>query len=85
MSNTAGAYQKGNDFRGYWNGLINILFPALLARSQVNTGSSVNFLSFLSLQAFQPMWTLDWLQLSKDGAACQEAVVIKVAICSISI
>lgn len=66
MSNTAVAYREGNDLRGYLNGLINIPFPGLIARSQVNAGSSgFFFLSFLSLQEFQLMWKLDWLQIAQ--------------------
>lgn len=67
MSNTMVAYRKGNDLRGYLNGLINIPFPGLIARSQVNAGISVHFffLSFLSLQEFQLMWKLDWLQIAQ--------------------
>lgn len=58
MSDTVVAYQKGNDLRGYLNGLINIPFPGLIARSQCREFSSF-FLSFLSLQEFQMMWKLD--------------------------
>lgn len=40
---TVVTYQKGNDLRGSLNGLTNIPFPAVRARSQVNTGTSVNY------------------------------------------
>lgn len=40
---TVVTYQKGNDLRGSLNGLTNIPFPAVRARSRVNTGTSVNY------------------------------------------
>lgn len=51
MSNTVVAYQKGNDLRSYLNGLINIPFPGLIVRSQVNAGNSV-YLGFFKLSEF---------------------------------
>lgn len=43
VCDTVVTYQKGSDLRGSLNGLTNIPFPAVRARSQINAGTSVNY------------------------------------------